>query len=63
MKSAMTEILGDASAKMHHGILFDRRLRRYRNRREHMMSREPFSHAHSFSAMIPTQEKRHIRQK
>ena len=59
MKSAMTTILRDASGKMHHGILFDRRLRRYRNRRKHMMSREPFSHAHSFSAMIPIQEKRH----
>ena len=26
MKSAMTAILRDASGKMHHGILFDRRL-------------------------------------
>ena len=28
MESAMTAILRDASGKMHHGILFDRRLRR-----------------------------------
>ena len=27
MESAMTAILRDASGKMHHGILFDRRLR------------------------------------
>ena len=26
MESAMTAILGDTSGKMHHGILFDRRL-------------------------------------